>query len=299
MHKGCGFRLDLPTHVVFGVAIGFVFFGSLDIALLIGIGAFLPDLDREYWFFMKPKKYKDEQYHRALFHNVFFIAFVCLFSPFIALGILLHMLLDSLTTYKDRGCEWLFPVSRLVKRGLYDSKEVSQIYFYQEDPLGYLNDSESNLPGNDPVPWRRTYGPALNSHLLDRGLLIGSIAIIFIWLFVPDSTRFNIVRNQQFTPSLACIIGFFSLTVLYVSGEFYRSGKHSRFKRINFLKFPIFGFGIALFIYWLYLFLPQLVANFEIILANWITILLGCVIVIVVSFAVIKWQTRSGKNAII
>jgi hypothetical protein len=305
VHKGCGFRLDLPTHVVFGVAIGFVFFSRLDIALLIGIGALLPDLDREYWFirFIKLQKNREEQLHRALFHNVFIIAFIYFFVPFISLGILLHMLLDSFTTYKDRGCEWFYPVSRFVKRGLKDGQgndqpldSIEHIYFYQEDPNG-VDNIELDLKETGPVPWRRIYGPALNSHLLDRGFLFGSIAIILIWLFVPDSTHLNMILNQQSTPIL--LFGYFSLAVLFIAGEFDRGDKPLRLKGINFVKYPIFVVGIALLIYWLYLIRSQLLANFEIILANGASIVLGCIIVIVISFAVIKWQTRSGKNAII
>jgi len=43
--------LDLPSHLAFGWAVGFVFFGSNpEIALLIGLGTLVPDLDREYWY---------------------------------------------------------------------------------------------------------------------------------------------------------------------------------------------------------------------------------------------------------
>jgi hypothetical protein len=68
--------LELPTHFFFGIAMGLVFFGHPEIAfLLIGLGALLPDLDREYWF-IPSKEYRDEQYHRALLRNVFFMALV-------------------------------------------------------------------------------------------------------------------------------------------------------------------------------------------------------------------------------
>jgi membrane-bound metal-dependent hydrolase YbcI (DUF457 family) len=86
--------LNLPTHAVFGIAVGLVFFGRPEIALLIGLGALLPDLDREYWF-IPAKIYHDEQYHRALFHNVFIMALAYLVSPFFSLGF-------SSTSYKTR-----------------------------------------------------------------------------------------------------------------------------------------------------------------------------------------------------
>ena len=49
---------------MFGLAVGFVFFGRPEIAFLIGLGALVPDLDREYWF-IPSKLYADEQIHRA------------------------------------------------------------------------------------------------------------------------------------------------------------------------------------------------------------------------------------------
>jgi hypothetical protein len=62
-------------------------------------------------------------------------------SPFLSLGVFLHVLQDSFTTVKDRGVEWFYPFTRLAKRGRYDPEGVPQpldpsekVYFYQEDP---------------------------------------------------------------------------------------------------------------------------------------------------------------------
>ncbi len=97
--------MELTTHAVFAFAVGLIFFGRADAALLLTLGALVPDLDREYWF-VRVRKYQEEQPHRARFHNVFVMAAGYLLSPFFALGILLHALQDSFTTVKDRGCEW-------------------------------------------------------------------------------------------------------------------------------------------------------------------------------------------------
>jgi len=170
--------LDLPSHLSFGLAVGLVFFGnSPEIVLLIGLGTLIPDLDREYWY-VRRQVYAEEQYHRARFHNVFVILVGYLVNPFFSLGIFLHMLQDSFTTAKDRGVEWFYPLTRLVKRGMYD-QTMSQrkpdpsvkVYFYQEDVLGYVNAADPDLrEGDQPVPWRRVYGFAQNGHLLDRGI---------------------------------------------------------------------------------------------------------------------------------
>ena len=111
--------MNLSTHLIFAIAVGFVFFGHPEIAIVIGFGALLPDLDREYWF-IPATTYRDEQYHRSLFHNVFVMALAYLFSPFLSLGMFLHVFQDSFTTIKDRGCEWLYPITRWVKRGRKD-----------------------------------------------------------------------------------------------------------------------------------------------------------------------------------
>lgn len=113
--------MDLPTHFAFAVAVGLVFFDKPEIALLIGLGALLPDLDREYWFIRK-KTYADEQIHRAGLHNVFMMALTYVISPALSLGVFLHVLQDSFTTVKDRGVEWFYPLTRLVKRGTYDGE---------------------------------------------------------------------------------------------------------------------------------------------------------------------------------
>jgi membrane-bound metal-dependent hydrolase YbcI (DUF457 family) len=90
--------MDLPTHALFGFAVGLVFFGHPEIALLILIGVIIPDLDRD-WF-VNPHALPEEQRHRSLFHNVFVMIGFYLVSPFLAIGTFLHMLQDSFTTAK-------------------------------------------------------------------------------------------------------------------------------------------------------------------------------------------------------
>jgi hypothetical protein len=61
------------------------------------------------------------QPHRALCHNFLFLGLIYLVNPFLALGVFLHTFLDAFTTVRDRGVEWLFPFTRLVKSVVYDS----------------------------------------------------------------------------------------------------------------------------------------------------------------------------------
>ncbi|MCL5067339.1 MAG: metal-dependent hydrolase, partial [Thaumarchaeota archaeon] len=117
--------MDLPTHFAFGLAMGLVFFGHQpELALLIALGALLPDLDREYWF-IPAKQYAEEQRHRALLHNVVVIALTYVVSPFLSLGVFLHILQDSFTTVKDRGVEWFYPLLGSLRGGATTQTEKS------------------------------------------------------------------------------------------------------------------------------------------------------------------------------
>jgi hypothetical protein len=292
--------VNLVTHAVFGLAIGFIFFGRVDIAILIVVGSLLPDLDREYWF-IPQREYREEQYHRALFHNIFFMIGIYLANVYASLGIFLHSLLDSFTTVKDRGCEWLFPISRLVKRGRRDANGKEQpidprerIYFYQEDPNGLLENADPDLrnPGEKPVPWRRIYGPALNGQILDHSILFGSLMLVLLWLIWPShyGDVVTFVNEQR----LGFLTGILSLILLYVSGELDRRGKINRK-----YSYVILFTGIALGIYSLSLYKDEILINLTSIFTNWMFIFVGVIAVFIVSFLVIKWHTRANKVAIV
>ncbi len=45
--------MNLSTHIVFGIIVGALLFGRPEIALMVGIGSAINDLDREYGFFSK------------------------------------------------------------------------------------------------------------------------------------------------------------------------------------------------------------------------------------------------------
>jgi len=110
--------LNLGSHIFVAGVVTAIFTGNPYFALLAGVGSFIPDLDREY-LFVSSKVFRKEQYHRALFHNLLFLSGLFFVNVWLALGAFLHSFLDSFTTDKDKGVEWLFPFSRLVKRGRY------------------------------------------------------------------------------------------------------------------------------------------------------------------------------------
>jgi hypothetical protein len=181
--------MNFPTHVMFGIAVGAMFFGKPEIILLVGFGSAIPDLDREYGFLSK-ESFTRRQVHRALCHNFLFLGLVYLVNPFLGLGAFLHTLLDALTTARDRGVEWLYPFTRLVSSAAYDYNgdrieldPKHKIYLLQNELPVLTKETTKDLkPGRQTLPWRRTYGPALSGGLLDQGIFFGSVAVTLLLL---------------------------------------------------------------------------------------------------------------------
>jgi LexA-binding, inner membrane-associated putative hydrolase len=318
--------MDLPTHFVFAFAIGLIFFDNPEIALLIALASLFPDLDREYWFIPK-KRYADEQIHRAGLHNVFIMCLTYIISPYFSLGIFLHILQDSFTTVKDRGVEWFYPVTRLVKRGLFDGDGKQQpldpkekIYFYQEDSRGLVKKADPDLReyGCSPVPWRRVYGFAQNSQILDRGFLYGSIAVILIWHLAPGNNLH--LLSWSTIPSgfyLVISVGFASILTLFVAGELDRRDKSPSRKlkiaeeldrsdkspsrklmKLNFIKYLIFAFGLILFSIWLILFRDEIIRNVHNIISNPVAFSMEVTIVPVVVILMIMRKAK-GRGPVV
>jgi len=302
--------LDLPTHFFFGLAIGFVFFGHQpEFALLVGIGALLPDLDREYWF-IPAKTYAAEQRHRALFHNVVVIAISFVVSPFLSLGVFLHVLQDSFTTVKDRGVEWFYPFTRLAKRGRYDANGDEQaidpkekVYFYQEDPPGLVKYADADLQEtlDKPIPWRRVYGFALNGQLLDRGFLFGSIAVLLVWVLVPDSSgtlvNLSVLRGTQIHTYELWVLGLVAVGTLFFAGELDRRDRvRPTLERFKVAKIPLFALGLALFSGWICLEENSFVSNALVAVSQPLQIAAVAVLIPVISFILVREQTKKGRQ---
>ncbi|MGN6624821.1 MAG: metal-dependent hydrolase [Candidatus Nitrosocosmicus sp.] len=304
--------MDLPTHFTFAFAMGLLFFNKPDVALLIALGSLFPDLDREYWF-IPQKRYTDEQIHRAGLHNVFIMGISYLISPFFSLGIFFHILQDSFTTVKDRGVEWFYPLTRLIKRGMFDGNGNEQpldpkekIYFYQQDSKGLVDKADPDLReyGCEPVPWRRVYGFAQNSQILDRSFLYGSIVLILIWHFSPGNSEHllswtKISTNYYF----GILVGYISILTLFVAGEMDRHNKISFVKvtgnTFNILKHATFGLGILLFVFWIVLFKDKIIENLIYMFNNPIAFSLAAIIIPISIVILIKQNTIGKSDAII
>jgi hypothetical protein len=247
--------LNLGTHIFFAGAVATIVSGNPYFALLAGVGSFIPDLDREY-IFVSPQAFRKEQYHRALFHNFLFLSGLFFVNVWLALGAFLHSFLDSFTTEKDRGVEWLFPFSRLVKRGRYtmaakkndgecslqlvDLKLPDRVYFINEDSPEATKLSDPDLKEYRPVPWRRTYGPAANGQLLDRWLGVGSFSVFVLYAIMnPNFTLAakNLFLSAQIIPPLSLLT---SIVLFFVAGSLKRNKKDPRIYYIFFIAGSLF-----------------------------------------------------------
>jgi hypothetical protein len=208
--------------------------------LLVAIGSTLPDMDREYGFFSKDY-FREHQLHRALFHNFFFIGILFLINPYLAVGAFCHTLLDGINTAKDRGVEWLYPFSRLVKKARYDhgGKKIAfdiktKVYMYQNDPVELTRKTDEDMKDFTLRPWRRIYGPFYSGGILDVGIFVGSTALL---LFLTLLSVFGIKTFIDFyqPPFSFNFIGPFSISLLGISlvlgvGE---TKRHIEAKRVS------------------------------------------------------------------
>jgi hypothetical protein len=233
---------------MFGVLLASVFFGKPEIILLVGVGSAIPDLDREYGFLSK-ESFRNVQVHRALFHNFLFLGLLCLINPFLALGAFLHTFLDALTTARDRGVEWLFPFSRLIKRAVYDNNgnrleldPKQKIYFLQNEIQILTNKTTKDLKPSGPLlPWRRTYGPALSGRLLDLGIFVGSVGLTFLLVLFSllgihefiDLT----IRPIDLAFYLPLLLGAVGIIVNFIGGEIDRKKLARNFEPYRLYKF--------------------------------------------------------------
>lgn len=163
------------------------------------------------------------------------------------------------------------------------------VYFYQEDVLGYANAADPNLrEGEQPVPWRRVYGFAQNGHLVDRGFLAGSLAVITIWLAYP----IGLAHARQFSEFVESnpiwIIGYAAVAFLFAAGETQRRDKLPKLPQLKPFQVPLLILGIALLAIWGVLFRFEILSNLENILTDPIPLVAGVVAIPIVSFILVK-----------
>ncbi len=214
--------MNLTTHWILAFALGIAFTHNTEIALIMSIGALIPDLDREYVFVARDFIGR-HQLHRSLFHNVFVIGGLYLLNPYLALGALSHTLLDSFTTATDRGVELFFPITRLVNGHYYDiegnpTKNFGKMTWWVEDTWRLLKTtSDKELQEPDDQPWRRSYGPFKNGRIVDWGIFFTSLFFLLLAYIVFRGSFFSSDRFRW--PSVYSIVG---IAIFYGVGEWYR-----------------------------------------------------------------------------
>ncbi len=244
--------MNLGTHIFFAGVVTAIFTGNPYFTLLAGIGSFIPDLDREY-LLVSPKAFCEEQFHRALFHNLLFLSGLFFVNVWLALGAFLHSFLDSFTTEKDKGVEWLFPFSRLVKRGRYtlaakskdgacklelvDQNPPDRVCFINEDSPETTQLSDPDLKESRAVPWRRTYGPAANGQMFDRWLALASFSMLILYAVLNPGFAMagkNLILSTRIIPPMSLLTG---IVLVYLGGWLKKNNRN----RKGYLTFFVVG----------------------------------------------------------
>ncbi len=197
----------------------------------------------------------------------------------------------------------------MIKRGKYDHNMKAQptdpkhrILFYQQDPIGYVNAADPDLrePGDRPMPWRRVYGFAQNSHLLDRGFLFGSSIVILIWIIWPPNLSHVMgVYNYLESSEPVWQVGYAAIFLLFAAGETQRRDKVPKLPFLKPLQVPMFIGGLLLLAAWFELFSDKIYMNIQNIFMDPVPILAAAIAVPVTAFIVIRFYTRGGRTTVV
>ena len=152
---------------------------------------------------------------------------------------------------------------------------------------------------SQPVPWRRVYGFAQNSHLLDRGFLVGSLAIVAIWIAYPLGFVHAHQVSEFIESNPIWAIGYAAVAFLFAAGETQRRDKLPKLPQLKPFQVPLFVLGIALLVVWGLLFRSEIISNLENILADPIPIVAGVIAIPIISRILVKYYTRGGRKAIV
>jgi hypothetical protein len=298
--------LNLGTHIFFAGVVTAILTNNPYFTLLAGIGSFIPDLDREY-LLVSRKSFREEQLHRALFHNLLFLSGLFFVNVWLAVGAFLHCFIDSFTTDKDRGVEWLFPFSRLVKRGRYtlaarskddgckmllvDQNPPDRVCFINEDSPETTKLSDPDLKESRAVPWRRTYGSAANGQLFDRWLAVASFSVLILYALVnPDfaTAGKNLIFSTRIIPPMSLLTG---IVLIFLGGWL----KRSKRTRIGYLILSTIG---GLFMILTVALTISEVSSYVLPIGPFFVVV-ASVVLFVEALFVWRFSTRSGRKAIV
>jgi hypothetical protein len=144
------------------------------------------------------------------------------------------------------------------------------------------------------------YGFAQNSHLLDRGFLLGSIALIVVWAVFPSHYALESASYSALTSgwtSWAAGYGFVAL--LYAAGETERRDANPKLPWLKPAQKPLLAAGVAAFILWLAVTSGQILGNVENILGDPEYAIASAVAVVATSALVVYWMSRDNKSTMV
>jgi LexA-binding, inner membrane-associated putative hydrolase len=241
--------MNLTTHWILALALGIALFHNVEIALVISIGALIPDLDREYLFVAR-NFIGRHQLHRSLFHNFLFIGAMYFLNPFLSLGALSHSLLDMFTSATDRGSEVLFPFTRVINPYYYSiegdrlPEAKKETEWWVEDPWRLLEEtSDRDLQEPKTQPWRRSYGPFKNSRVVDWGIFFASLVFLGTVYAASNGSMYSLAGLK-----LLVLLPLGGIAIFYGLGEYWRRKLLvDKTKDTNYFVLGVLIIGLAIF----------------------------------------------------
>jgi hypothetical protein len=182
-----------------------------------------------------------------------------------------------------------------------DPKE--HVYYYQEDPPGLVKLADPSLQGGAKraVPWRRVYGFALNSHLLDRGFLWGSVAVFLIWLLTPVAgltfPNWNVVSQTPLATYGTWSVGFLGIAALFAAGVVVADdSKGTLLGKLGFMRYPFFVVGFGLLALWVFLTRNSIYSNLVAAVSQPFEIASVALLIIVITVLLVRGQTKGERQ---
>ena len=127
--------------------------------------------------------------------------------------------------------------------------------------------------------------------------------MILIWLFVPTmSGTFPNLGSILSTPSRVYqvwTIGLIAIGILFLAGELDRKDQKPKLGGLNFLKIPIFVFGLALLAYWVLLNGATFGSNVQSVFTQPLALVAAIVLLPLLAFILIRWKTKRGTSTAI
>ncbi len=150
--------------------------------------------------------------------------------------------------------------------------------------------------GPDPVPWRRVYGFAQNGHMLDRGFLFCSTAVLLVWVLrSPNISNFALLLNGFVFNWL--FLGYLGVGALFASGETDRRDRTPRLAFLKPVRWPLLILGTGLFFSWVALSWLSILRNIDGVLTDPLAVLLYVSAVVLAAVAAVLWERSRGGQA--